>query len=274
MPDKEILITYNCENSLNEFIRDFPEYNFIKAKNDEETIKILKENNNIGLILLTDLQNSNLLKNIKKVKTNSKIIFITNNDLMDMPEVLHYAEVDEFIDPSFNRMETKKIFTALLGENKDLTIRKLGNINDKIEFARNLLERQYHRQLSLRMIAKKVCLNYKYLSRVFKKKTGKSYNKYKLQLKIDSSKKLLKERNLGVNQIAYKLGYQNPDSFMKMFKKYTGLTPSGYRNRNKSKKITKDISPKKFLQLCKVFQRLEKEKQNGSKSSKKDIGRR
>jgi len=236
MPDRKILIIHNLENALNDFISDFPEYHFIKAKNNEEAMQILKKTNDIGLILLTDLQNPGFLKKIKKIDTNSKIVIITNNDLKDIPEVLQYEEVDEFIDSSFDKIETKRLFDILLGKNNNLTVRKINDINDKIKFAQNLLERQYHRQLSLQTIAKKVCLNYKYLSRVFKKKTGKSYNRYKLQLKIDSAKESLKNESYDVSQIAYKLGYQNPDSFMKMFKKYTGITPSGYRNRNRKRK--------------------------------------
>lgn len=237
MLNKKILVIHNVDNILNNPISDFPEYHIISAKDIEEAFKILKKTNDVKLILLSDSQAKNSLKKIKKINTNSKIVVVTDNGQMGMgDDTLHYEKIDEFIDSSFGIMETKVILNTLLGENNGLIIRRIHNIDDKIKFARNLLERQYPRQLSLQTIAKKVCLNYKYLSRIFKEKTGKSYNKYRIGLKIDSAKELLEYDNFDISQIAYKLGYQNPDSFMKIFKKYTGLTPSDYRNRNKRRK--------------------------------------
>lgn len=45
------------------------------------------------------------------------------------------------------------------------------------------------------------------------------------------AKDLLAESNEPVEQIAYKTGYENPESFMRIFKKITGLTPTEYRKK-------------------------------------------
>lgn len=49
---------------------------------------------------------------------------------------------------------------------------------------------------------------------------------------------LLEYSSMSIKEIAYQLGYLNPSSFMKSFKKYTSLTPSQYRLHIKSNKKT------------------------------------
>ena len=41
---------------------------------------------------------------------------------------------------------------------------------------------------------------------------------------------LLKESEEKISDIGLKVGYINPNSFMRVFKKYTGMTPSECRN--------------------------------------------
>jgi len=78
-----------------------------------------------------------------------------------------------------------------------------------------------------------VSLSPKYLSRVFKDVTGTGFMEYKLKIKIDKAKELLKGTGSTISEISDKLGFMNPESFMRIFKKVTGATPTKFRKRKK-----------------------------------------
>jgi len=53
--------------------------------------------------------------------------------------------------------------------------------------------------------------------------------KYFNSLKINEAKKLIREGNFNMSQIADKLGFDNPQYFSKFFRSYTGMSPSEYK---------------------------------------------
>ena len=64
---------------------------------------------------------------------------------------------------------------------------------------------------------------------VFKAVTGQSFSDYITQKKMECACELLKQSNLYVAEVAYRLGYKNAGSFSVQFKNYTGILPSEYR---------------------------------------------
>jgi YesN/AraC family two-component response regulator len=48
---------------------------------------------------------------------------------------------------------------------------------------------------------------------------------------MNEAKSLLKDTDFNVNQIADRLGYQNAESFIRIFKKITGFTPTEFRKK-------------------------------------------
>ena len=67
-----------------------------------------------------------------------------------------------------------------------------------------------------------------YLNNIFKKNTGASIMHFYTSLKIKESKKLIRD-GLSVSEISNKLYFDSPNYFSKVFKKYTGKTPSEYK---------------------------------------------
>ncbi len=75
--------------------------------------------------------------------------------------------------------------------------------------------------------------NLKYMSSRFTKLAGVSFTHYRLNAKLNHAKNLLLTTDKTIDKISEDLGYYNPSSFMKLFKKETGITPSQYRNGKK-----------------------------------------
>ncbi|MNW14618.1 HTH-type transcriptional regulator YesS [compost metagenome] len=70
------------------------------------------------------------------------------------------------------------------------------------------------------------------MSSYFKGKTGKNIVDFINELRITKATSLLIDNRIKIHDAAKAVGYQNITSFNRMFKKYTGVTPSEYRKRN------------------------------------------
>ncbi|MEA2096195.1 MAG: AraC family transcriptional regulator, partial [Candidatus Cloacimonadota bacterium] len=121
------------------------------------------------------------------------------------------------------------IFERLLDKKSDFTSDINNTKQGKFEQAQKFINRNYNKNINLDDVAKEIFLSTKYISRKLKEKTGKGFMELKKELRIKMAKRLLRETNLTVSQIAYKVGYQNPESFMKLFKRVVGMVSSSYR---------------------------------------------
>lgn len=229
----KILVVDDEKRIRDTFIDAFEEYKIIPAASGEEALNILKCPHDIDLVVLDvmmpGLTGIELLREIKKMNPNQKVIIFTGCDSKDIVIEALRGQADEYMDKPFDIKEAKKIFERLLSRKESFAEEETTDIKRKIKQAQRLIERNYNKSILLRDIAREIFLSPKYLSRIFKEKTGRSFNKYKIAFRIQAAKQLLKKTELTISQIAYKVGYQNPESFMKIFKKFTGVVPSQYR---------------------------------------------
>ena len=77
--------------------------------------------------------------------------------------------------------------------------------------------------------AEKTFLSPGYFGDLIKKETGLTAQRYIQNKIIDLSKQYVMDPNLTINQVAYKLGFQYPQHFTRLFKQQVGVTPSEYR---------------------------------------------
>ncbi len=68
-----------------------------------------------------------------------------------------------------------------------------------------------------------------YFGDLIKKETGLTAQRYIQNKVIDLSKQYVMDKELTINQVAYKLGLQYPQHFTRLFKQQVGMTPSEYR---------------------------------------------
>ena len=71
-----------------------------------------------------------------------------------------------------------------------------------------------------------------YLGDLLKKETGKSTKEHIDSYIVRKAKNILLNSNQSVSEIAYSLGFAYPQSFTRMFKKKTGVSPNEFRNVN------------------------------------------
>ena len=105
--------------------------------------------------------------------------------------------------------------------------------NDTLSKMEEILNRYFeaeHTQLpTVQYIADQLNLSPTYLSDLLKNLTGLTAQQHIHEKLIEKAKELLFTSNLSVSEIAYQLGFEYPQSFSKLFKKKTNLTPLEFK---------------------------------------------
>ena len=121
-------------------------------------------------------------------------------------------------------------------------IRQKINENTQIKFVMNtiefenslvndvitLLKERLYDSVNLDAIAEHTFYSKTYLNNIFKKNLGYTIMQYYNRMKIQEAKRLLRKNQSAIS-IADKLHFESPNYFTKVFKKYTGITPSEYK---------------------------------------------
>ena len=85
--------------------------------------------------------------------------------------------------------------------------------------------------ISREELARRVYLSPDYMTRIFKRFTGKTFSEYTSELKLDTAKHLLVDTDEPVSSIAVSLAYVNFSYFSRIFKAGTGMSPKEYRKK-------------------------------------------
>ncbi|TLS53813.1 helix-turn-helix domain-containing protein [Paenibacillus antri] len=96
------------------------------------------------------------------------------------------------------------------------------------------IELHMEEDVSVQTLADHVYLNPSYLSRVYKSETGESISDYLYRFRMEKAAYMLKNTQERIYEITARLGYQNPQYFIKVFKRYFGITPQEYRDKNRA----------------------------------------
>lgn len=89
----------------------------------------------------------------------------------------------------------------------------------------------YAQPLSMQSVCDQIGISQTYLSRLFRKYSDTTFNAYLTQCRIDAAKKLLRDRpDLLLYDVAACVGYEDSSYFTKVFRQYTGKTPSQWAN--------------------------------------------
>ncbi|AEI43094.1 response regulator transcription factor [Paenibacillus mucilaginosus] len=98
---------------------------------------------------------------------------------------------------------------------------------------KKIVERHLHDEtLSLQMVAKEIFMNPDYVGKMFKKETGEKFTNFVLRSRIELALEKIRRSSeqLTISELAEKTGFgDNTPYFSKIFKRYTGYSPSEYR---------------------------------------------
>jgi AraC-like DNA-binding protein len=104
-----------------------------------------------------------------------------------------------------------------------------------IRKAVSFLQKNYHRELTAKMIAEQSGVSQNYLNNLFREKFHMTINQYINYYRILKAKILIEKANLSTAKIAAEVGYRNKQNFNKNFLKFTNMTPREYRKLVRSR---------------------------------------
>lgn len=129
------------------------------------------------------------------------------------------------------KLQVKSLFYQFICElMKQLQHQQLKQVSPDIVLqAANYMDENYAEPITAESLAVLLNCSSRTLQRMFKKRLSLGPIDYLLQVRIDKSKKLLSLTNTGLKDIALAVGYGDSYYFSRLFKQYTGVSPSTYR---------------------------------------------
>lgn len=102
-----------------------------------------------------------------------------------------------------------------------------------VEQAVDYIQRNYKSDVKINDIAGYIGIDRSYLTNIFKTVTNLSPQEYLLRYRMEQAEILLLQTKKKIGEIALEIGYHDPMTFSKMFKKYTGINPTEFREQEK-----------------------------------------
>ena len=103
--------------------------------------------------------------------------------------------------------------------------------DERIEKVKDYINENYYRPLTASELANQAGLNAVYLGALFKKCESFGIKEYMNKIRISHARDILHSKQLTVSEVAYMCGFTDAFYFCRVFKKYTGLTPSAISRR-------------------------------------------
>ncbi len=165
----------------------------------------------------------NIVSTINKVLWELKI---------DINAVFEKNPVQELVQCQSVQEMNESILTVLDALQKHLDVYKVNRNKElKAKVKNYILQNYQNNNMSLTMVADEVNINASYLSRYFKEQFGENFIDYLSRYRISVAEKLLEETDIKIQDIAQMVGYTSANNFIRVFKKYEGISPSKYRDK-------------------------------------------
>lgn len=207
-------------------------------------------------VILTDIKmpvmdGIELTKKIKEELPEVIIIILTNfEEFSYAKQAITYGVYEYLIKSDIRTKELKELLEKIneelkvkdnndkkneelrINQFKELELEKIknnGKYSKAIQNAMEYIEDNYSKHISLSDISKHVYLSHEYFSRLFKEEVGENFVTYLSMYRIKAARKIIKNEDKKISQIALEVGYTNAGYFSKSYKKYLGVSPEDDR---------------------------------------------
>ena len=147
------------------------------------------------------------------------------NKIISLLESGYSRELVEYINISLWQLLASFIYHNFFSEVRGIS-KETNIVNATISYMKNNLDQS----ISVNDIATHINYSSSYLYSFFKAKTGYPPIQYFTHLKIQKACQFLSFTDLSVKEISYKLGFNDPFYFSRLFKKVMKYSPTDYRD--------------------------------------------
>lgn len=188
-----------------------------------------------ALALLEQILYENLVEKILSPESKKNFIFALVSTLNRIYQELQLEESDQY--PAISSLLACEDTDLLLQKIRTTFARIVWNTskrNDSLtqdvgERMTAYIRANYAQDISLDDMAENLNLSPKYCSALFKKQTGQTFKKALNEYRIERAKELLRQDpDKKISDLAMEVGFVSANTFIQVFKQYTGTTPRQY----------------------------------------------
>lgn len=132
-----------------------------------------------------------------------------------------------------------ELFCAML-DHREIINLEIGTINKakhstkqelyrRLQYARDFIDSCFCDPINLENIAQVACLNREYFIRQFHNYFKITPTQYLIGKRMEVAKHLLQTSEISISEVCHHVGYSDPSSFNKLFRRYFNISPSGLR---------------------------------------------
>lgn len=204
-------------------------------------------------IVITDIRLPGIdgLTMLARCPVNHAIVLSGHTDFSYMKQAIRLGVFDYLLKPvDDDELETtlSNLVVKLREEDVDYErLRKTKNAtgeeliplphsvnNHVVDNAIRFIATNYGKPVGLQEAATFLGLSESHLSRLFKEVTGLNFLQYLNAWRINKSVELMRDPKRNIGEIATSCGFPTPGYFAKIFKRFSGVTPTQYRDEHPS----------------------------------------
>ena len=221
------------------------------AENGKEALKVLMEVHPCLVFVDMQMPIMNGVQFMERARElapdlSCRFIIVSGYDTFDYAKAgIRYGATDYLLKPVVADELNEAIGRAMQGlfpseDFGDSQEKKQSEFSaDEVtELVHTAIETRYSENLKIQEFADKYYFSREYLSRLFKNRYGIGIYEYLTKVRMDRAKSLLADPEVGISDIAVRIGFSDAGYFSKAFRAYTGQTqtPSEYRREHAPQK--------------------------------------
>jgi two-component system response regulator YesN len=196
-------------------------------------------------LMLTDIcmdgmDGLQLAERARRLRPHLRIVFLTGHAEFEYARsALRLAACDFLLKPADPRELARAVRRALAGHAREYSAVEAVSGADSsqggpvtggpVDRIRDYLEQHYPERISLRTLTGVAFKSRKHICRLLKRETGQTFLEILQEIRLAKARDLLASSSLGVAEVAYRVGFEDPHYFSRIFRRRCGTTPSGYR---------------------------------------------
>lgn len=188
-----------------------------------------------ALALLEEIMHENLVNKILSLENQRSFCFALVSTLNRIYQELQLTGTSDY--PAINDLLSYEDTDQLLQEIRTTFARIVWNTSNrnadiKEDYGQRMtdyIRQNYQQDISLDQMAESLNISPKYCSALFKKQTGHTFKKALNEYRVERAREILeKTPDVKISDLAVDVGFTSANTFIQVFKQYTGTTPRQY----------------------------------------------
>lgn len=147
--------------------------------------------------------------------------------------LLHENLLRSFLSMMLREVSAGRV-QSIYGGNFHTALKQNVSSDDFATQLKHYVQTNLHKTLTLDNVARNMFLSRAQFTRVVRRETGKTFNEFLLDSRMEKAKRLLEDSEWTVSAISAFVGFKSPRYFHTVFKRITGKTPLQFRELNKN----------------------------------------